>query len=122
MITACCNNNSNMSQNNSMQQNQNDNSLDVTLTDNIPSIVLDQNVPNPFAEQTTITYTLTDGVQKAQMLFYNIEGKLIQSAELLNTAGQGQINVFANDLSTGVYTYSLVVDGQIKGTKRMVKQ
>jgi hypothetical protein len=122
MITACCNNNSNMPQNNSMQQNQNGNSLDVTLTDNIPSIVLDQNVPNPFAEQTTITYTLTDGVQKAQMLFYNIEGKLIQSVDLSNAAGQGQINVFANDLSTGVYTYSLVVDGQIKGTKRMVKQ
>ena len=122
MITTCCNNNSNMSQNNSMQQNQNGNSLDVTLTDNIPSIVLDQNVPNPFAEQTTITYTLTDGVQKAQMLFYNIEGKLIQSVDLSNTAGQGQINVFANDLSTGVYTYSLVVNGQIKGTKRMVKQ
>ena len=122
MVTACCNNNSNLPQNNSMQQNQNGNSLDVTLTDNIPSIVLDQNVPNPFAEQTTITYTLTDGVQKAQMLFYNIEGKLIQSVDLSNNAGQGQINVFANDLSTGVYTYSLVVDGQIKGTKRMVKQ
>jgi hypothetical protein len=122
MISSCCNNNSNSIQNNLSGQYQNNNSLDINLTDSIPNIVLDQNVPNPFAEQTTITYTLTDGVQKAQMLFYNIEGKLIQSVDLSNAAGQGQINVFANDLSTGVYTYSLVVDGQIKGTKRMVKQ
>jgi len=122
MITSCCSNNSN-SQNNSIQQNQNNlNSLDITLTDNTTSIVLDQNVPNPFAEQTTITFTLVEGVKKAQMLFYNIEGKLIQSVELSTSAGQGQINVFANDLSTGVYTYTLVVDGEIKGTKRMVKE
>lgn len=120
MITSCCSNNSN-TENNSLQQNPNT-TLDVTLTDNVPSIVLDQNVPNPFAEQTTITYTLTNGVQKAQMLFYNIEGKLIQAVELSNAAGQGQMNVFANDLSTGVYTYTLVVDGAIKGTKRMVKE
>jgi hypothetical protein len=118
MITSCCNNNSN-TENNSIQQNP---TLDVTLTNNVPSIILDQNVPNPFAEQTTITYTLTEGVKKAQMLFYNIEGKLIQAVELSNASGQGQMNVFANDLSTGVYTYTLVVDGEIKGTKRMVKE
>ncbi len=118
MITSCCNNNSN-TENNAIQQNP---TLDVTLSDNVSSIVLDQNVPNPFAEQTTITYTLTEGVKKAQMLFYHIEGKLIQATELSNTSGQGQMNVFANDLSTGVYTYTLVVDGEIKGTKRMVKE
>ncbi len=117
MITSCCSNNS-TTENNSINQNP---TLDITLSDNVPSIVLDQNVPNPFAEQTTITYTLTDGVKKAQMLFYNIEGKLIQSVDLSTASGKGQMNVFANDLSTGVYTYTLVVDGEIKGTKRMVK-
>jgi hypothetical protein len=115
MINSCCSNESRMSQDQS-------NSLDLTLTDKSPNIILDQNVPNPFAEQTTITYNLTDGIKKAQMLFYNIEGKLIQVVDLSNATGKGQINVFANDLSTGVYTYSLVVDGEIKGTKRMVKE
>jgi hypothetical protein len=92
----------------------------VNLAD-IQSIILDQNVPNPFAEQTTISYTLTKGVQKAQMLFYNEEGKLINSSELKTTAGKGQLNVFANDLSNGIYTYTLVVDGKIIDSKRMVK-
>lgn len=92
----------------------------VNLAD-IQSIILDQNVPNPFAEQTTISYTLTKGVQKAQMLFYNAEGKLINSSELKTTAGKGQLNVFASDLSNGIYTYTLVVDGKVIDSKRMLK-
>ncbi|MBL0328260.1 MAG: tail fiber domain-containing protein [Bacteroidetes bacterium] len=92
----------------------------VELSD-VKSIVLDQNTPNPFAEQTSITYNLTDGVQKAQMLFYNVDGKLINSVELDTKQGRGQLNVFASDLSNGMYTYTLVVDGIIIDSKRMVK-
>lgn len=84
------------------------------------SIVLEQNVPNPFAEQTTINYFLPDDVKKAQLLFYNAQGKLIQTLDLTQK-GKGSINVFAQDLSTGVYTYTLVADGQIVETKKMVK-
>lgn len=35
--------------------------------------------------------------------------------------GRGQLNVFASDLSSGMYTYSLVVDGKTIDTKKMVK-
>jgi hypothetical protein len=96
------------------------NSQDVALKD-LQAVILDQNVPNPFAEQTTITYTLTENIQRAQLLFYNAAGKLIQSVELANKAGKGEVNVFGNDLSNGIYTYTLVVDGKIIDTKRMVK-
>jgi hypothetical protein len=121
MITACCNANSAMGSNTQQTQNANQNSINVELKD-VPSVILDQNVPNPFAEQTTITYTLPEGVHRAQILFYNAEGKLINTVDLSNQSGKGQINVFANDLSNGVYTYTLVVDGKIIDTKRMVKQ
>lgn len=84
-------------------------------------IVLEQNVPNPFAEQTTIAYTLNDDVQRAQILFYNADGKLINSSELKVKTGKGQLNVFASDLSNGVYTYTLVVDGKVIESKRMIK-
>jgi len=109
-----------------MQQNNgtnggNPNVTNVELSE-VQSIILDQNVPNPFAEQTTITFTLTEGVQKAQMLFYNLEGKLIKAEDISNKSGKGQVNVFANDLTNGIYSYTLVVDGKIIDTKRMVKQ
>jgi hypothetical protein len=92
----------------------------VNLSD-AQTIVLEQNVPNPFAEQTTIGYVLNEGVQKAQILFHNINGKLINTSELKTTAGKGILNVFANDLSNGLYSYSLIVDDKLIETKRMVK-
>lgn len=116
MINSCCSSHS-------MQQNNSNNSIasqDVELKDG-QAIVLEQNVPNPFAEQTTISYFLPDNVVKAQMLFYNAQGKLIQSVDL-NEKGKGSLNVFASDLSNGIYTYTLVVDGKIVETKKMVKQ
>lgn len=93
---------------------------DVVLND-AQSVVLQQNVPNPFAEQTSINYSLPDNTLKAQMLFYNAQGKLIQSTELTQK-GKGTLNVFASDLSSGIYTYTLVVDGVIIESKKMVKQ
>lgn len=116
LINSCCNSHS-MQSNNS---NQSITSQDVNLKDG-QAIVLEQNVPNPFAEQTTINYFLPDNVVKAQILFYNVSGKLIQSVDL-NEKGKGSLNVFASDLSNGIYTYTLVVDGQIIETKKMVKQ
>jgi len=32
------------------------------------------------------------------------------------------LNVFASDLSNGIYTYTLVADGKIFETKKMLKQ
>ncbi|GAB4133911.1 MAG: hypothetical protein Fur0041_06570 [Bacteroidia bacterium] len=112
-VAGCCNTNSRMS-------NTNINNTDVTLTNN-SSIILNQNVPNPFAQQTIIGYNLPDNVNRAQILFYDAQGKLIQTVEL-TTRGKGQLTVFADDLSSGVYTYALVADGQIIDTKKMIKQ
>lgn len=83
-------------------------------------VVLDQNAPNPFAQQTTISYFLPDNTGKAEMLFYNSGGMLIKTIQL--EKGKGQVNVFASDLTGGVYTYSIVIDGKVSETKRMIKQ
>jgi hypothetical protein len=102
----------------SAQAGQNVNEQDVTLSNK--SIVLNQNVPNPFAEQTTISFSIDQDFTKAQILFYDANGKLIQATDI-NTKGPGQLNVFADDLTSGVFSYALVVDGTIIDTKRMVK-
>jgi hypothetical protein len=85
------------------------------------AIVLDQNVPNPFSEQTVINFSIPESVQKAQILFYNPEGKMIQSVNV-SERGLGSLTVFGSDLSGGLYTYTLVADGQIVATKKMIKQ
>ncbi len=88
---------------------------------NSQTIVLAQNVPNPFAEQTTINYFLPDNTLVAQILFYDAQGQLIQTVALTQK-GKGALNVFAQDLTNGIYTYTLVVDGKIIESKKMVKQ
>lgn len=91
----------------------------VTLT-NRSTIILDQNVPNPFAEQTVINFSIPETVKKAQIHFYNQEGRIIQTVDVVER-GLGSVTVFGADLSSGVYTYTLVADGQIVATKKMMK-
>lgn len=88
---------------------------------NAQPIVLDQNAPNPFAEHTTISYTLPADVQRAELRFHDAQGTLIQTVELAQR-GQGTLNVFGEKLSGGVYTYTLIADGKVIETKTMVKQ
>ena len=116
IINACCSN----SPQHKSHSSTNANSTNVDLS-NIQAVVLSQNSPNPFNEQTTISCFLTDDVGKAEMLFYDANGTLIKTVELTQR-GQGQLNVFAQDLTNGMYTYTLVVDGNIFATKKMVKQ
>lgn len=131
LIDGCCNNNGNgqgNGNNNNLMQSGTNNYKSIPTTpltevelSNKNSIVLNQNVPNPFAEQTTISYYLPDNVQRAQILFFEQSGKIIKTVDLTEK-GKGVLNVFANDLSNGIYTYALIVDGQTIETKKMVKQ
>jgi hypothetical protein len=113
-LAQCCNSN----QDNRRLNNNESNSQHVQLSN--ASIILNQNVPNPFAEQTTIKYNITEDFTKAQILFYDANGKLIQSTDI-TLKGEGQLNVFADDLTSGTYSYALVVDGKVIETKKMLK-
>jgi hypothetical protein len=95
------------------------NSTDVTL-ENQQTVVLNQNVPNPFAENTSITYYIPENSGYAQIIFNDNTGKIIKTVDLTEK-GNGILNVFADNLSSGIYTYSLVIDGKIIDSKRMVR-
>lgn len=96
------------------------NSINVELS-NPDVAVLNPAAPNPFAEQTLITFHIPLKATSAQILFYDSNGKLIKTVDI-NKKGKGQMYVFANDLSSGTYSYTLVVDGKIIDTKKMIKQ
>lgn len=130
LISDCCNNNGNGNGNGhgnlSTSESGDYKSMPITNSTSVElkdrnAIVLDQNAPNPFKEQTTIEYYLPDNVQRAQIIFLEQSGKLIKTVDLTEK-GKGVLNIFANDLSSGLYTYSLIVDGQTIETKKMIKQ
>jgi hypothetical protein len=95
------------------------NKINVELT-SMQVIVLEQNVPNPFAEQTSISYYLPEDITGAQIVFTDILGNTIKTADV--KSGYGVVTVFAANLSSGQYSYSLIVNGKVVETKRMVKQ
>ena len=91
---------------------------DVNLVD-VAQSTLGQNSPNPYNEGTVISYSVADNASSAQMNFYNLTGQLIKSVTL--QSGEGQVNVSADELPSGTYTYSLEVDGALISNKKMVK-
>ena len=83
-------------------------------------IVLEQNAPNPFADQTSISYFVPENISNAQIVFTDMFGTAIKTVDI--KTGYGVMTVFASNLSSGQYSYSLVVDGKVIETKKMVKQ
>ena len=87
---------------------------------NHDAIILDQNLPNPFSEQTTIKYFLPESVQNAEIIFYDIRGRVIDRV-WLESRGESSLTVFGKDLNTGIYTYSLISDSEVISTRKMLK-
>ena len=106
--------------NNGSGDNKGVGTINVELS-NADVIVLNDAVPNPFAEQTLITFNIPEKCNAAQMLFYDNYGKLMKTVDITKK-GRGQMYVFANDLTNGIYSYTLIVDGKVIDTKKMMKQ
>ncbi len=118
-LAACCNTDAGASDR-SMQELNHSDAFDITLKD-IPGIVLKQNVPNPMEETSTIEYNLDVDFRTAEIIFYDGNGKRVNSHQI-TTKGKGKLNVFADDLSSGIYSYALVVDGNVVASKKLVKK
>ncbi|HXH20029.1 MAG TPA: tail fiber domain-containing protein, partial [Chitinophagales bacterium] len=82
-------------------------------------VVLDQNVPNPFAESTSISYFIPEEAGAAKIMFFDLTGRILKTVDVQK--GYGIITVFAPNLSSGTYSYSLVIDGRVAETRRMEK-
>jgi len=93
------------------------NNTNVTLS-NYDLAELSQNSPNPFNGQTTISYTIPTDATNAQILIYSQTGSLMKTLKV-DHRGKGTLQVNADDLSSGTYTYQLVVDGRNIQTLKM---
>jgi len=83
------------------------------------SAKLEQNQPNPTSQSTTIKYFIPEKKSSAVIKITNANGQVIKSINLLQKSN-GQVTVQTNDLINGNYFYSLIVDGKIIDTKKMV--
>ncbi|MCK4978989.1 MAG: T9SS type A sorting domain-containing protein, partial [Candidatus Delongbacteria bacterium] len=94
-------------------------------TDIIESVIpteftLYQNYPNPFNPTTEISYALSQDAN-VSIKVYNSNGSVI--ADLVNatqSVGHHSVEFDASNLSNGIFYYSLVANGRIVSTKKML--
>ena len=93
-------------------------SIEEAVSD-VDMVRMDQNKPNPFSESTVITLNIPDQTQKASIIIYDMSGKQVQNIAV-SERGETNITVYASDLTAGMYIYTLVVDGKVSVTRRMI--
>lgn len=82
------------------------------------------NKPNPFDEQTTIIVKRNGHIDfdEAYILIQDIEGREVERIPLTLEADINEVNFLHGFHATGTYIYSLVVDGEVLGRKKMIMQ
>ena len=81
--------------------------------------VLYQNAPNPWSSETVIRYRLPQGVARADIYIYDMQGAQLKSIPAQGR-GESQVTLTAHDLKAGMYLYALVADGALVDSKQMI--
>ncbi len=87
--------------------------------DDISTVSVSQNVPNPIRTNAIVSYTLTENAQ-VSIDIVDITGKVVQTYdEGLRNSGNHAVTISAENLSNGMYFYTLKA-GETTITKRMI--
>ena len=81
-----------------------------------PVITKNNVYPNPATSIVNIDYALNSG--NAQVVFYNILGVSVHEQSLSGQTGTAKVNV--SDFATGIYFYTIKVNGKSVETKKLI--
>ncbi|MBK6504578.1 MAG: T9SS type A sorting domain-containing protein [Ignavibacteria bacterium] len=91
------------------------------ISDILPGdFILHQNYPNPFNGSTKIRFEINKKATVSIGIFDITGKKLVELVNKQFTSGQYEVDYTTNENSSGVYFYSLSVDGTILDTKKMI--
>ncbi len=97
-----------------------DSSLNVGTNNPIETAILYQNIPNPFNATSSIKYYIPHWADEAELIFSNEMGQLVSRIEIEEKGDYGTAHISAQDLTTGVYFYSLYINQTLIDTKKML--
>ena len=80
---------------------------------------MNQNVPNPFSGKTDIAIYLPETVKTAMLYIYDLSGKQMEQ-HVIEGRGDTIMTIHADKMDAGMYIYSLIADGKVVATKRMI--
>lgn len=95
--------------------------IQASLIKNDESIheMLSAPIPNPSSGSTRIEYKLPEGIQKAELVIYDMYGK--EYKRLLVDGAFSDIILDNESLPQGTYLYHLIINNNISETKKMIK-
>jgi len=76
--------------------------------------------PNPASNFVNIDYELTSEVTQANVKVFNLLGAEVKSANLIQSGNKLRMDI--SDLESGIYFYSVIVNGDVYRTKKLVVQ
>ena len=79
---------------------------------------LGNNIPNPFNSITLIPYVLPERTENAELVIRDVAGRMLKAYTLNKQAGNVEISM--KEYDSGVYFYSISINGNTLDTKRMV--
>ena len=87
--------------------------------DQITSAKLYQNNPNPFSQTTVVKCFIPQSNQNASLLVFDLNGSLKKTIAI---SSKGDVNTTINgrELVSGMYYYTLLIDGVEIDTKKMI--
>jgi hypothetical protein len=91
----------------------------VSKTDDPGKAVLYQNNPNPFNQNTTINFYIPRKTSSAVLIIHDLTGKQLKKYSI-SEREKSSVVIQASEFTAGIYNYSLLLDGKIIGTKKMI--
>ena len=99
--------------------NPSDEAIKTNLNTTVDGKLL-QNIPNPYYRNTQISYEVNNET-KVDIFIYNSIGQLVNSFnEGIKKKGIHYFTFIGSNLPEGIYYYSIVMNGKVIGSKKMV--
>ena len=78
-----------------------------------------QKISNPVDGNIIIRCRIPENSQKANLRIVDVMGNIMKQTDIISR-GTSEISINDNEFSPGIYIYSLIIDGKLVDSKKMV--
>ncbi|MFN6378371.1 MAG: T9SS type A sorting domain-containing protein [Flavobacteriales bacterium] len=90
----------------------------LNVDENAPELELSELSPNPLKGLGSLQYNFKNQPNQAKIVIYNMVGQVVQETNI--NGKNGFILLNGEDFEAGMYLYSIIADGKVMATKRMM--
>ncbi|MEC7754122.1 MAG: tail fiber domain-containing protein [Bacteroidota bacterium] len=88
--------------------------------DESDGLIFSTNYPNPFSDETNVDFLIPANIHNATLALYDGDGNVIMEKEIKARNKRESIIIEKGNMKSGVYFYTLLLDGKVYDTKKMI--